>query len=450
MSFLQQLKKEHILIVGFGYRTGLSTSNYLIGKEVSVSISDSQNEQDLKLLKDQLIGPLQHFYCGEQSSKQLDGIHRVILSPGVPRVIPLVQEALRRGIPVTSEIELAFLLCHPKMIIGITGTDGKTTTTTLLYELLKGEFKVFVGGNIGIPFISFVDDVDDKSIVLLELSSYQLEDMPSFNCHIASVLNVSEDHLDRYNHFQDYLNAKKNIFKNQGNTDHAIINLDDSHYEKTSQGIKSQILTFSKENRDADVYIKDSKVVFKSREVASLGDIRLKGVHNLENILAGVSMAKLAGGSDSAIQRVLNEFKGLPHRNELIDTVGEVDYINDSKATTINSVIKSLLSQDKPVILMMGGRDKGLNFSELKPYIKDKLKVLILFGEAKEKIDREIQFHPTHLVGDLEEAFHLAFQMAKEGECVLLSPGCTSFDQYMSYEKRGDHFRELVKRLHTK
>ncbi|GMT49950.1 MAG: UDP-N-acetylmuramoylalanine--D-glutamate ligase [bacterium] len=450
MNFLQQLKREHILVVGFGYRTGLSTSNYLMDKGIKVSISDSQNEKDLKSLKDQLIGPLQHFYCGKQSSNQLDDIDRVILSPGVPRAIPLIHEALRRGLSVTSEIELAFLLCHPKMIIGITGTDGKTTTTTLLNDLLKGEFKVFMGGNIGIPFISFVDQVDDKSIVLLELSSYQLEDMPLFNCHIASVLNVSEDHLDRYNHFQDYLNAKKNIFKNQTDQDYAILNLDDPHYETISKGIKGQILLFSQGNSNADVYINASKIVFKGREVVSLVDIKLKGVHNLENILSAVSMAKLAGSSDSVIQKVLNEFRGLPHRNELIDTIGEVDYINDSKATTINSVIKSLLSQDKPIILMMGGRDKGLNFSELKPHIDEKLKVLILFGEAKEKIDRKIQFHPTYLVGDLEEAFHLALQMAKGGDSVLLSPGCTSFDQYVSYEKRGDHFRELVNSLHTK
>ncbi len=450
MTFLQQLKREHLLIIGFGYRTGLSTANYLISKGIKVSISDSKSEKDLKPLEDQLIGPIHHFYYGDQSSNQLSGINRVILSPGVPRTVPLIQEALRRGIPVTSEIELAFLLCNPRMIIGITGTDGKTTTTTLLYKLLKEEFNVFVGGNIGIPFISFADDVDDRSIVLLELSSYQLEDMPLFNCHIASILNVSEDHLDRYNHFQDYLKAKKNIFKNQTDKDYAILNLDDPHYETISQGVNSQILVFSKENTDADVYIKDSKVFMKGKEVVSLVDIKLKGVHNLENILAAVSIAKLAGSSDLVVQKALNDFKGLPHRNELIDIVGGVDYINDSKGTTTNSVIKSLLSQEKPVILMMGGRDKGLNFAELKPHIEKKVKGLILFGEAKEKIDREIQFPPTYLVNDLKEAFHLAVQMAKKGDNVLLSPGCTSFDQYTSYEKRGDHFRELVKSLHTK
>ncbi|MDH4127483.1 MAG: UDP-N-acetylmuramoyl-L-alanine--D-glutamate ligase, partial [Spirochaetota bacterium] len=391
-----------------------------------------------------------NFFTGNQDISQLKDIDRVILSPGVPRKIPIIQSAIEQKIPVMSEIELAYLLCNPKLVIGITGTDGKTTTTSLCNELIKEEFHVLMGGNIGIPFISFVDDVKDDTIILLELSSYQLEDIPYFNCNIAALLNISEDHLDRYESFNHYIDAKKNIFKNQSSTDYAILNLDDNHYNTVSQGIKSQIMSFSKSNTNANAYVINNKIIFNDNEIISLNNIKLKGVHNLENILASVIIAKLVGVSNKSIQKVINEFRGLPHRNEFIASVCGIDFINDSKATTINSVIKSLLSQDKPIILLMGGQDKGLDFSLLKNHIEQRVKKLILFGEAKEKIDREIQFSPKKTIENLESAFEEALGSAVSGDIILLSPGCTSFDQYSNYEERGNHFRELVFKLKNK
>lgn len=444
MTFLDQLKEENILIVGFGYRTGLTTANCLLKKGITVSISDSKSKDQLSSLIKDLIGSIKRFYFGKQNISQLNDIDRVILSPGVPRTIPLIQQALQKKIPVTGEVELAYQLCHPKKLIGITGTDGKTTTTTLVYELLKQQFPVKMGGNIGIPFISFVDEVDENSIVLLELSSYQLEEVPHFKCDIAIFLNLSEDHLDRYDNFNHYLEAKRNIFKNQSEQDIAILNYDDPHYERISQGIKSQVRTFSKQNKKANIFTSDSKIIYKNKEVISLDEIKLKGVHNLENTLAAILIAKEVDVSNQVIQTVLKEFKGLPHRNEYIDSIQGIDFINDSKATTINSVTKSLLSQDKPIVLLMGGQDKGLNFSLLKPFLEKRVKQLILFGEAKEKIDKEIQFSPTLVLGNLEEAFTEAVRIAVAGDVVLLSPACTSFDQYENYEKRGNHFRELV------
>ena len=374
MKFIDQLRKENILVVGFSYRTGLQTANYLLQHGISVSISDSRSKDELRDLIDKLEGNAKNIYYGKQSYEQLDGIDRIILSPGVPRAIPLIQEAVRRGIPVTGEIELAYLLCKPKLIIGITGTDGKTTTTTLVYEMLKEEFPVLMGGNIGIPFISFVDKVSEDTIVLLELSSYQLEDIPYFKCDIASILNIAEDHLDRYNGFDDYVEAKKNIFKTQDETGYSILNRDDSYCDKLSQDIRSRKLYFSKDNTMFDAYIKDSQIFYQDEKIIPLSEIRLKGIHNLENILAGIIITKLAGLSNTAIKNILKQFKGLPHRNELICTIQGIDFINDSKATTINAVMKSLISQDKPVILLMGGQDKGLNFSILKPYLKDHVK----------------------------------------------------------------------------
>ncbi len=445
MTFLSQIQNEQILIVGFSYRTGLATANHLLAKGISISISDSKPESELTHLIKQLKGQAKNLFFGKQSTAQLNGIDRIILSPGVPRSIPLIQEAVKLGIPVTGEIELAYLLCQAKKIIGITGTDGKSTTTSLIYELLKSERKVMMGGNIGIPFISFVDKIDAQTYVLLELSSYQLEDIPYFKCDIAAVLNVAEDHLDRYNGFNHYLETKKNIFRNQNAGDIALLNYDDEHYQQVSQGIKARVYSISKENQQQSAYVLDNTVYFKNEPIASLANIKLQGIHNLENILAAVSIAKLVGISNQTIEKVLTEFKGLPHRNEYVDTVHGVDFINDTKGTTINAVKKSLLSQTKPVVLIMGGQDKGVNFAQLHPYIHGRVKVLVLYGEAREKIDQELQFSPTRLVRNLEEAFAQAIEQAAQKDLVLLSPGCTSFDQYQSYEKRGEHFIELVK-----
>ena len=446
MAFFQQLKQEHLLIVGFSERTGLAVAQYLSDKDIPYSISDSRDEGTLSpLLKGLKVQP-RALYAGKQDSSQLAGVDRVILSPGVPRAIPLIQEAQKNRIPVTGEVELAYLLSPAGCHIGITGTDGKTTTTTLCYEILKRDFSVWMGGNIGVPFISFVDELNADSKVILELSSYMLEEIPHLNCNIASVLNVSPDHLDRYNSFEDYLEAKKNLLRMQSETDHAVLNMDDPHYERLSQDIRSGILSFSKDRPDATAFIRDSEVIYQGRAIVSLVDIPLRGQHNLENILAAVLISKLAGVRDSSIQEVIREFKGLPHRNETVDELGGILFINDSKATTINSVAKSLVSQDRGIILLIGGKDKGLDFGDLRHAVESRVKSLILFGEAREKIRAELQYDSTILVGDLEEAFSEALKVAVEGDVVLLSPGCTSFDQYQSYEERGNHFRELVMR----
>lgn len=444
MTFLEQLKQEHILIIGFGFRTGLATANYFAKKGIRFSISDSKSSESLRDLVNQLQGNAENLYFGPQDNSQLDNIDRIILSPGVPRRIALVQEAIKRNIPVTGEIELGYLLCKPKLVIGITGTDGKTTTTTLIYEILKQEEKVKLGGNIGIPFISFIDEVDSNTIVLLELSSYQLEDVPFYNSNVACILNVSPDHLDRYGSFDDYLNAKLNIFKNQSDNDFAIINLDDPHHEKISKAVNSQKIFFSRNHDNSNTYINSNKDVnWNNIKIANITNIPLKGLHNEENILAALSIVKLVGISDESIQKVLNTFKGLPHRNEFIAEHKGISFINDSKATTINSVLKSLNSLDYPVTLLLGGQDKGLDFTELQDSIIEKVKTLILFGEAKDKIKANLNFENTLLCNDLEEAFKQAVVNSTEGS-ILLSPACTSFDQYKSYEERGHHFKSLV------
>ncbi len=448
MEFIEQLKKEHILIVGLGLKTGLSVANYLLSKDINnISISDSKTKDELYNLISKLIKPVKHIYCGKQGDYQLTNVDRIILSPGVARSIPLIQKAVESNIPITSEIELAYLLCNPKLIIGITGTDGKTTTTSIVHRIIEQEMKVKVGGNIGIPFISVVDDVDENTIVVLELSSYQLEDVQRLNCNIAAILNISEDHLDRYNNFNEYINAKKNILKNQSESDIIILNYDDPYYKKLSSNIKSKLYTFSKDNQNQTAYIKSSCIYFMTEKVISIDKIKLKGIHNIENILASICIAKLLGISNKSIEKVLMEFSGLENRNEFVKKVNGISFINDSKATTVNSVIKSLLSYDKGIILIMGGQDKGLDFSKLIPFMDNRVKLLILMGEAKTKINKAINFYNTKLVSDLEQAFYTAVNHAKNNDVILLSPGCASFDLYKNYEERGSHFKKLVYNL---
>ncbi len=439
-----------ILLVGFTRRTSFAVAK-AIGRDNKVLISDSVKNEE----KESLICELRNYgvepinLLGNQSREILDeyNIDLIIVSPGVPLDIPLLKYAKEKNIEVIGDIEFFYRFFPSNIYIGITGTDGKTTTTTLVYELLKVERKTHLGGNIGVPVFELFNEIKPEEIIVLELSSFQLEAIDNFNPHIGLFLNLAEDHLDRYSSMEEYLNAKKRIFKNQTNKDYAIVNLDSPYYERIISGVKSNILTFSTKNENATIYFKDNIIFYDKKPFIERDEIFIKGIHNVENSMAAILAAKLMGISDETIRNVLKNFKGVEHRLEFVRNIDGVDYYNDSKSTTVNSLEKALLSFDKPVILIAGGRDKGLDFTKVKSLVHKKLKVLILIGEAKEKINRELDFKNTLYADSLEEAVYKAKEKSETGNIVLLSPGCASFDMFKNYEERGKVYKEIVKKM---
>ncbi len=437
---------EHILITGFS-RTGLAAANFLMQNHAKVSITDIQPIEKLQENLDQLVGHPCNVFTGNQTAEQLNGIDKIILSPGVPRAIPLIQKAIEKNIPVLSEIELAYrYLPENVKIIGVTGTDGKSTTTNLISKMLSTTYRVHTGGNIGTPFISFVHQVKPGDFIVLELSSYQLEHNETFKCNVACILNISQDHLDRYDTFDDYISVKENILKNQHENSISILNKDSEYFSRHSKLVKGILISFSLTNKNSDIFLDNNNIIYNSNNICHTNIIKLQGIHNLENILCAIAVAKQYSVNNEKIKLVLKTFVGLEHRNEFVININGINFINDSKATTVNSVKKAIQSQNKPVILLLGGRDKGLDFSKLNKDINEKVKHIVLFGEAMNKIASQLNVKvATDIISEFELAVKTAYSIADSGDVVLLSPGCTSWDAFSSFEHRGRVFKEIVR-----
>ncbi len=439
-----------ILLVGFTKRTSFSVAK-AVGQNYKFLISDIIRSQEQESLINELnnSGIETVNLLGNQSKEILDeyNIDLIIVSPGVPLNIPLLEYAREKNIEIIGDIEFFYRFFPSNVYVGITGTDGKTTTTTLIYELIKTEKKTHLGGNIGVPIFEFYNEIKKDDIVVVEISSFQLEAIDTFKPHVGLFLNLFEDHLDRYSSMEEYLKAKKRIFKNQTDQDYAIVNLDSPYYEKIVDGVKSKILTFSTNREDADIYFKENAIFYNKSSFINRDEILLKGMHNVENCMAAILAAKIIGISDETIKKVIRSFKGVEHRIEFVRNIDGVDYYNDSKSTTVNALEKALLSFDKPIILIAGGKDKGLDFTKIKSLAQSKLKALILIGEAKEKINRELGFSNTLYSDSLESAVNIAKGLSKVGDVVLLSPGCASFDMFKNYEERGRTFKEIINKL---
>jgi len=392
--------------------------------------------------------PIEYRLGGEDQS-WLAGVDFVIPSPGVAKENPLLREALARRIPVLSEIELAYRFFR-KPLIAITGTNGKSTTTTLVGEIFKASGqKVFLGGNLGAPFIGSLSEEWDWGIV--EISSFQLEWIVKFRPRIAVLLNITEDHLDRYATFADYCRAKERIFESQSRDDFAILNRDDGLVWKMRERINGRAVSFGASEVSDGVFLTPGEIVWRvgsEEERFSLRHVKLQGVHNLENMMAAVAAAKCAGISRSVIQETLERFPGLEHRLEFVREKNGVRYFNDSKGTNVGAVAKSLASFSAPVILLAGGVDKGGDYAPLREGIEQKVRRLVLFGEAKDIIARALgQLTETVIVNDIREAVSDAAIHARAGDVVLLSPACSSFDQFRNYAERGKIFKSLVQDL---
>ncbi|ATA86686.1 UDP-N-acetylmuramoyl-L-alanine--D-glutamate ligase [Capnocytophaga gingivalis] len=393
---------------------------------------------------------------GQHTESEILSADCIIKSPGIPHKVPIVQQAKAKGIEIISEIEFASRYTDAK-IIAITGSNGKTTTTTLVYHLLKeAGLSVGVGGNIGYSFARLVAQ-EPKEYYVLEISSFQLDDITSFHPHIALLLNITPDHLDRYNYeFQNYIDAKMRITEFQQAVDYLIYDADDPvTVQEINKGqVKAQLLPFSLEKTfergawsldEKNMYVNVNQNIFEM----STKDLTIKGKHNLKNAMGATMVAKLLNVRNQNIRNSLMTFQGVPHRLEFVREVEGVRYINDSKATNVNSVYYALDSMEEGLVWIVGGQDKGNDYTPLIPYVSKKVKAIVCLGLDNQKIIQTFQsIVPTIIeTHSMEDAVQVGRGLSQEGDTVLLSPACASFDLFQSYEDRGNQFKHYVNML---
>lgn len=442
------LTEKTVLIIGLG-RTGESVARRVLAHGGHVRIADSHadavaaahTQLDMEIRSD------------DDADGLLRGVQLVIPSPGVPATHPLLREAVRRRIAVQSEIELAYrLLTCP--VVAVTGTNGKSTTTALLGEMIRQSGQeTFIGGNLGTPLIDAVGTA--CAVAVAEISSFQLEWVEQFRPQIGVFLNLSEDHLDRHGSFEHYGRTKRRLFAQQRQSDWVVMNRDDTNVQALCHGLPGRLFSFGwtpvTGDQSEGAWVEVETLVFRhtgrERHYA-IDDIQLRGRHNIANVMAAVSAATLWGVPPAVIQTVLASFTGLPHRLELVAKKNGVAYINDSKGTNIDAVVQSLNSFSEPVILLAGGVEKGGDYRPLREVVQTKVKKLILFGQAQRSLCAALgQDTETLLVEALDEAVQAAHRGARAGDIVLLSPACASFDQFQNYAQRGEAFRSYVEAL---
>ncbi len=444
-----ELKGKHTAVIGMG-KTGIATALFLMKKGAVVTCFDQKHVSAIKGL-DQL--PQGTMVIGSWDGETSGDFDLMVMSPGVPMSLKGVESAKKKGTEVISEIELAYRFTQKK-VIGITGTNGKSTTVTLLGQMLENAgIKVGVGGNLGTPFIELLDNDNGYDLYLLELSSYQLEGIVHFRPWIAGLLNITDDHLDRYPDIHEYAKAKFRIFMNQSADDYAVINAEDKYIVKNKRDIKSKpyCFTTSKKTRRGSYY-KDNRIVYVdgsgNRSALSVDNPSLAGMHNIQNAMTCVIIAKLLDVPDDVIQKTMHEYGGLPHRVEFVADINGAGYYDDSKATNVDAVAVALRSFPQPVILIMGGRDKGGDYSPLSQLIKDKVKLLLVMGEARGRITGAFgTMVRTVSVDSMESAVSSAYRAAVKGDIVLLSPACSSFDMFTDYKERGNVFQSAVMKI---
>ena len=445
------LKGKKVLVVGLA-RTGIATAKFLKAKGSLVTATEVKPKEEMKEAVQALKGmDISTEWGGHQTETFLKQ-DIIVVSPGVDLNIEPIQKAIKQGVRVVSEIELAYHFIHAP-IIAVTGTNGKTTTTLLVGEMLKEDGrKVGVGGNVGEPLILFADGKDRWEVLVVEISSFQLEAIEDFRPRISVLLNITEDHLDRYPRYDDYIEAKVRIFANQNSGDLAVLNRDDPIVMQFREKVKAKKVLFSLKEKLGEGAFSNGQTIFlrlgEKGEEYSIAKTPLEGIHNVENMMAALTTARIFGCSKKSIQTVLDRFKGLEHRLEFVREIKGVRFYNDSKGTNVGSVVKSLQSFSEPVTLIAGGKDKNGDLSPLEALIQKRVKHLILIGEAKERMNRELGgLTDTVMAKTMEKAVLLAHQKAKAGEVVLLSPACSSFDMFKDYKERGQVFKEAVKRL---
>jgi len=446
-----ELNNKKILVVGLA-RTGVAVARFLAEQGAQVTVTDMKDDAELAPWMAKLEDLSINYQLGQHDKHTFLMADLIVVSPGVPMDIKPLQLARAQRRTVISEIELAAAFITAP-IAAITGTNGKTTTTTLTGEIFRAcGFPTFVGGNIGNPLIDLVESGQQVERVVVELSSFQLEGISRFRPQVAVLLNITEDHLDRYATFQEYIDAKVRIFENQTADDFAVLNMDDPLVAAYADKLTARVVPMSRERELAEgIFCRDGIITFRwegNEERFPTEGFKLKGVHNLDNVMAALATTLLLGCDAARALAAVEDFPGLPHRMELVGMVDGVPWYNDSKGTNVGSVVKSLESFAGPVTLIAGGKDKGGDYAPLAELVRERVGHLILIGEAKERIRSALgHLTDTRSAGSLEEAVALAHQLTVAGGVVLFSPACSSFDMFKSYEDRGEQFAALVRKL---
>lgn len=446
-----ELKDRKILVVGLA-RTGASVARFLAERGAAVIVTDMKDEASLAPWLEKLAGLEIRYELGGHSDDTFLAADMIVVSPGVPMDIPPLALARSRGRLIISEIELASSFIDAPLV-AITGTNGKTTTTTLVGEIFRAcGYKAFVGGNIGKPLIDLVTSGETVDFVAAEISSFQLEAILKFRPRVAVLLNVTEDHLDRYATYQEYIDAKERIFENQIQEDFAVLNMDDPIVAACTDSVRARVVPMSQRRElEQGIYYQDGSITFVwdgRKECFPTASFKLQGVHNIENIMAALASTLLMGCDAARARSAVEGFSGLHHRMELVKIVNDVAWYNDSKGTNVGSVVKSLESFAGNVTLIAGGKDKGGDYAPLAELVKGRVRHLILLGEARQRIyDSLGNLTDSHMVSTLEEAVSLAGRLTAPGGVVLFSPACSSFDMFKNYEERGDLFVSLVQGL---
>ncbi len=441
--------RKKVLVLGLA-KSGVCAAQLLHKLGAFVTVNDkkpiSENPEAQGLIEQGI-----KVICGDHPLDLLDeGFQFIVKNPGIPYSNPLIKGAVERGIPVLTEVELAYQISEAP-IIGITGTNGKTTTTTLIHKILEaGNKNPLIAGNIGQVASGVAMDACSSDTIVMELSSFQLMGTPTFTPEIALITNLYTAHIDYHGTFEEYCKAKSNITKNQGPEQYLVYNADQEETKAIAAGSNARLIPFStKAVLEEGACIADGWIMFQGEKVIAIEDIVLPGQHNLENILGTVAVCKLKGVGNDAIHQVLSTFEGVRHRLQYVATINGRKFYNDSKATNILAATKALESFEVPTILLAGGLDRGNEFDELIPVLKN-VKAVITFGQTAEKIERVAKaagISEVKRADNVEGAVPVAYGLSEEGDCILLSPACASWDQYKTFEARGDMFVNAVHKL---
>lgn len=449
------INQKKVLVFGSGI-SGIGACRLLESKGEEVILYDGNEQLDPMELKSQIgEGSSAQIILGTLEKEVTDTLKLVVISPGVPTDLPIVNELRENGIPIWGEIELAYTYGKGD-VLAITGTNGKTTTTALLGEIMKAyNHDTFVVGNIGNPYTAVVNELTDHSVIVAEMSSFQLESILTFRPRVSAVLNISPDHLNRHHTMDAYIEAKEAIAKNQTKEDYCILNYEDEVTREFGKNVTARVLYFSSQRKlETGIYLEDGNIICKMGEkeenICHISELKILGMHNYENVMAAAAMARAYGVPADIIRSAVLAFGGVEHRIEFVCTKNGVSYYNDSKGTNPDAAIKGIQAMKTSTVLIGGGYDKASEYDEWIQAFDGKVKHLVLLGETKDKIAdtaRQSGFRNIILVNTLEEAVSTAASLADTGESVLLSPACASWDMFKSYEERGDKFKELVNSL---
>lgn len=451
------LQGKKVLVFGAGI-SGIGSCGLLEKEGAEVILYDGNDKKDAEAMKAQLgEGSKVRVVLGAFPEEEMESLDLVVMSPGVPTDLPVVLAMKEKGIPVWGEIELAYV-CGKGDVLGITGTNGKTTTTSLLGEIMKNaRDSVLVVGNIGTPYTNAAADTREDSVIVAELSSFQLESIHTFHPKVSAVLNITPDHLNRHHTMEAYIRAKMNIAKNQTPEDICVLNYEDEETRKMADEFQASVLFFSSKHKlEQGIYLDGEDIVYKPEKekegtvICKTGELQILGVHNYENVMAAVAMAAAYGVDLDVIRKSVLAFKGVEHRIEYVAEKNGVVYYNDSKGTNPDAAIKGIQAMNRPTILIGGGYDKQSDFHEWIQSFDGKVRYLVLIGATKEQIQKEAAecgFHDCILKDTFEEALDTCVELARPGDAVLLSPACASWGMFPNYEVRGEEFKKYVNAL---